>query len=62
MESVKEQARRLVENLPDDAGWDRLLYEVYMRQRIADGIRAADEGRVTDHDEVKRRFAARRGG
>jgi predicted transcriptional regulator len=32
------------------------MYEIYVRKKIAAGIRAADEGRVTPHEEVKKRF------
>jgi predicted transcriptional regulator len=55
--SVKNEAKRLIENLPDTASWDDLMYEVYGRQKIDDGIKAADEGRVLTHEEVRKRFA-----
>ncbi len=56
MSTVKEEAARLVSRLPDGATWDDLMYEIYVRQKIEDGIRAADEGRVLSHEEVRRRF------
>lgn len=54
--SVKNEAKRLVENLPETASWDDLMYEVYVRQKIEEGIKAADEGRVLTHEEVRKRF------
>ena len=54
--SVKNEAKRLVENLPDTASWDDLMYEVYVRQKIEEGIKAADEDRVLTHEEVRKRF------
>ena len=54
--TVKEQAKRLVDKLPEHASWDDLMYEIYVRQKIDEGLRAADEGRVLSHDEVRRRF------
>jgi len=33
-----------------------LPYEIYVRKKIALGIKAADEGRVVSHEEVKKRF------
>lgn len=54
--SVKSEAKRLVENLPDTATWDDLMYGVYVRQKIEDGIKAADEDRVLTHEEVRKRF------
>ena len=54
--SVKNEAKRLVENLLETASWDDLMYEVYVRQKIEEGIKAADEGRVLTHEEVRKRF------
>lgn len=54
--SVKNEAKRLVENLPDTASWDDLMYEVYVRQKIEEGIKAADEDRVLTHEGVRKRF------
>ena len=59
MKTAKEDARQLIERLPDNATWDDLMYEFYVRQKIDAGIRAADEGRVVPHEEVKKRFLAR---
>lgn len=54
---VKHEAEQLVRDLPEQASWDDLMYEIYVRQKVEDGLRAVDEGRVLSHDEVKRRFA-----
>lgn len=59
MSTAKEEARQLIESLPDHATWDDLMYELYVRQKIAAGIQAADEGRVVPHEEVKKRFLSR---
>lgn len=56
MSTVKEEVRDLAERLPEEATWDDVMYELYVRQKIAAGIKAADEGRVVSHEEVKRRF------
>jgi predicted transcriptional regulator len=56
MNTVKEEARKVVDNLPDHATWDDLMYELYVRQKIEAGIQAADEGRVLSHEQVKQRF------
>ena len=54
MNAVKEEAKRLIEKLPDDATWDDVMYEVYVRQKIDAGLTAAEEGRVVSHDDVKK--------
>ena len=40
--SVKEEARRLVEELPDDASWDDLMERIYVRQAIEAGLQDSD--------------------
>ncbi len=32
------------------------MYEMYVHKKIAKGIKAADEGRVVPHEEVKKRL------
>jgi predicted transcriptional regulator len=59
MSTLKKEARDIADRLPDEASFDDFVYQVYVRQRIAEGNRAADEGRVQDHDDVKQRFAER---
>ena len=54
--SIKPDARRLVEHLPDDATWDDLLYEVYVRQSVEAGLRDCREGRTLSTSEVRRRL------
>lgn len=56
MSSIREEVHKLAEKLPPDADWDDVMYEVYVRQKIAEGLRDGDEGRIVSHEEVKKRF------
>ena len=56
MPTTKKQALQMIKKLPEKATWDDLMYEIYLRTKIEAGIKAADEGRVVSHDEVKKRF------
>ena len=56
IESVKEQAYHLLDNLPDSATWEDLMYRIYVRQAIEAGIRDSDEGQTVDVKEVRKRF------
>ena len=56
MSIVKEEAKKLLDNLPDEASWDDILYEMYVRKKIDEGIKAADEGKLVSHEDVKKRF------
>jgi predicted transcriptional regulator len=53
---IKPEARRLVDNLPENATWDDLMYEVYVRQAIEAGLADSDAGRTVDVEEVRERF------
>jgi hypothetical protein len=50
---IKEQARRLLESLPDSATWEDLIYQIYVRQAIEAGIKDSDEGKTVDVKEVR---------
>jgi predicted transcriptional regulator len=51
--TIKEQAMRLIESLPDNVTWEDLLYEIYVRKSIEAGIADSQAGRVTDVTEVR---------
>ncbi len=52
--AVRESARQVVESLPDQCTWDDLLYELYVRQKIDQGLDDVEHGRVVSHEEVRR--------
>ena len=55
-ETVKEQAHRLLDNLPDSATWEDVMHRIYVRQAIEAGIKDSDVGRTVDVKEVRKRF------
>ena len=55
-ESIKQEAYRILDNLPDKATWDDLMYQIYVRQAIETGVKDSDEGRTVDVKEVRKRF------
>lgn len=58
--SIKSEAHRLVELLPDDATWEDLMYEIYVKQAIEAGLRDSEAGRTVDVKEVRARFGLSR--
>ncbi len=56
----KQEAHRLVEGLPDNATWDDLMYEIYVRKAIEAGLADSDAGRTLDVQEVRARFGLSR--
>jgi hypothetical protein len=53
------QAHQLVDNLPDGATWEDVMYRIYVRQALEAGIKDSDTGRTIDVEEVRNRFDLR---
>ncbi|HEX6751806.1 MAG TPA: hypothetical protein VF092_31215 [Longimicrobium sp.] len=53
---VKAEARKIVEGLRDDATWDDLMYEIYVRQSVEQGMADADAGRVISVEDLRESF------
>lgn len=56
MATIREEAQRLIKQLPEDATWDDLMREIYVRKMIEAGLADSEEGRVTPVEEVRKRF------
>ena len=56
MSIAKMEAKRIIEKLPDEATWDDIMYEFYIKKKIETGLKAAGEGRVISHKDVKKRL------
>jgi hypothetical protein len=54
--SIKEEARRLVEKLPENSTWEDLVHEIYVRQAVEAGLADSQAGRTTDVDQVRSSF------
>lgn len=53
MSSVKEAAQAIIDQLPDEATWDDLMYELYVKQKIETGLADIEAGRTVAHEDVK---------
>jgi predicted transcriptional regulator len=59
MSTPKEAAKQLIDVLPDQATWDDIMYELYVKQKIEEGLQDVDAGRVISHEDVKRTLLGR---
>ena len=55
-ENVKNEARRLLDRLPEDVTWDELMHEIYVRQSIEAGLADSKAGKIVDVKVVRERF------
>jgi hypothetical protein len=54
--NIKEEAKRLLEKLPDDLTWDDLMHEIYVRQSIDAGLADSEAGKVVEVSDVRKQF------
>ena len=54
--NIKEEARRLLDRLPDDITWDQLIHEIYVRQSIEAGLEDSKSGKIKEVSEVRKEF------
>ena len=53
---VKEQAKHLLEQLPDDATWEDLKYAIFIHQTVETGAKNIAAGQFQTSEEVRGRF------
>ena len=56
MATAKQDVRKVLDNLPDDASLEDIQYHLYVLQRIERGRLDVEAGRVIPQDEVERRM------
>ncbi|MEH1770772.1 hypothetical protein [Nostoc sp.] len=56
IKNIKEEARRLIDKLPENLTWDDLMYEIYVIQAIEAGLIDSEAGRVVSVEEVRAKF------
>lgn len=52
----KDDAHNLVEKMPENATWDDLIHEIYVRQVIEKGLADSRAGRTTEVCEVRTNY------
>ena len=56
MEKWKDEAKKVIDRLPDNAAFDDLIYELYVNHQIQTGLKQLKEGKIVSHEEVKKRL------
>jgi predicted transcriptional regulator len=57
MSTAKEEVRKMLDQIPDDASFEDIQYHIYVRGKIERGLRDIEEGHVLSQEEVERRMA-----
>lgn len=53
MNTPKQAARQLLDHLPDQASWDDIMYELYVKEKIEAGLADIKAGRTIPHEQLK---------
>ena len=53
---IKEEAHRLVDQLPESAGWDDLMEQIWIRQSIEAGMAVSEAGRTTPVEQIRQDY------
>ena len=52
----KEEAHKLIDQLPNNATWDDLMHEIYVREAIERGLEDSKAGRTKDVAEIRKKY------
>ncbi len=57
MNSAKEEVRKMLEYLPDDVSFEDIQYHIYVREKIARGLKDIQDGNILSQEEIEERMA-----
>lgn len=53
---LKKEVENLIKDLPEEADWDDLMYKIYVRQSIEQGLEDSEDGRTVSHEDIKKKY------
>ena len=54
--NAKQQAIEMIQRLPQDAGMEDVMQQLYLLTNVQRGLSQIEAGQVIEHDEAKRRL------
>jgi len=57
MGTVKDEVRKILDQIPDNASFEDIQYHIYVCQKIERGLKDIEEGRVLSQDEIEKRVS-----
>jgi predicted transcriptional regulator len=52
MQTMQQIVHDIADKLPAQATWDDVMYTVYVRQKIEEGLQDIEEGRTVSHEDA----------
>ncbi len=53
---IKEEAHKMIDQMPAGATWDDLMHEIYVREVIELGLADSKAGRTKDVKEIRAKY------
>ena len=53
---IKKETDLLIEDLPEETTWDDLMYKIYVRQKVENGLKDSERGNVYSSDELRKKL------
>jgi predicted transcriptional regulator len=53
---IKAKVSEAIQTLPENASWDDVMYRIYVRQKIENGLKDVAAGNTLSVEEVRKRF------
>jgi len=57
MSTAKEEVRKMLDQIPDDASLEDIQYHIYVREKSERGLKDVEEGRVLSQEEIEHRMS-----
>jgi predicted transcriptional regulator len=54
MGTAKEEVRKMLDQIPDNASFEDIQYHIYVCEKIERGLKDIEEGRVLSQDEIEK--------
>lgn len=55
--TAKQTILEIINGVDEDADWDEILYQLEVRRRVQDGLKAFKDGKGIPLAEIEKRFA-----
>jgi len=52
----KDEAHKLIDQMPTNATWDDLIHEIYVREAIERGLDDSKAGRIKNVNEIRAKY------
>jgi len=56
MQTIKQIVHDIADGLPEQTTWDDVMYTLYVRQKIEEGLKDVEEGRTLSYEDAMKQL------